>query len=361
MDAKSIQILELAKILDRLSKFTAFSASTSLALALTPTTALAEAVRRQQETSEARRLLTVKPDLTIGGARDVRSQAQSAAIGGVLEAGEVLDIKNTLIAGRNLHRTLTRLADQFARLAALAGRIEETPGLVEAISMTLDERGEVLDSASEQLMTIRRELRLAHDRLLQKLQRIISDPKNQPYLQEPIITQRDGRYVIPLKADFKGRIRGLVHDQSSSGATLFIEPLTTVDLNNTWRELQLQELQEIRRILAALSGLIGAQAARIVHTVETLAELDLAFAKARYADQLRAHEPVLKEIKTTKDDRRTTKEKEKEREKEKHRAAPVDQSTNQPIDQLTNRPIDQSTTNSPLTNYELPITTCRDP
>src|SRR5262245_37127708 len=149
MDAKSIQILELAKILDRLSRFTAFSASTSLALALAPTAELAEAARRQQETTEARRLLTVKPDLTIGGARDVRAQAQSAAIGGVLEASEVLDIKNTLIAGRSQQRTLARLADQFARLAAMASRIEETPGLVEAISVTLDERGEVLDSASE--------------------------------------------------------------------------------------------------------------------------------------------------------------------------------------------------------------------
>jgi DNA mismatch repair protein MutS2 len=163
--------------------------------------------------------------------------------------------------------------------------------------VTLDERGEVLDSASEKLANIRRDLRLAHDRLLQKLQRIITDPKNGPYLQEPIITQRDGRYVIPLKADFKNRIRGLVHDQSASGATLFIEPLTTVDLNNTWRELQLAEQQEIRRILTALSGLVGQQAGRIVRTVQTLAEIDLAFAKARYADQLRAHEPILKEIK----------------------------------------------------------------
>jgi DNA mismatch repair protein MutS2 len=353
MDRKSIQILELAKILDRLSKLTAFSASTSLALALEPTTELAEAQRRQQETSEARRLLTVKPDLTIGGARDVRGYAQSAAIGGVLEAGEVLDVKNTLIAGRNLHRTLTRLVDQFPRLAAMAGRIEETPGLVEAISVTLDERGEVLDSASEQLMTIRRDLRLAHDRLLQKLQRIISDPKNQPYLQEPIITQRDGRYVIPLKADFKGRIRGLVHDQSASGATLFIEPLTTVDLNNTWRELQLQELQEIRRILAALSGLIGAQADRIIRTVVTLAELDLALAKARYADQLRAHEPVLRAIRATKDALQTNPLKGAGDE------GPPDQSTDSSVDQSTNSPITNYHAKRPITSRSHPGTTLK--
>ncbi len=308
MDARSINTLELPKILDRLSKFTAFSASTALALALTPTSELREARRRQQETTEARKLLSLKTELTVGGARDVRVFAQSAARGGVLEPNEILEIRNTLVAGRTLQRTLSRLGDQFPRLATMAGHIEEAPGLVEAINTTFDERGEIMDSASEQLGTIRRELRIAHDRLLQKLQRIISDPKNQPYLQEAIITQRDGRYVIPLKADFKGRIRGLVHDQSSSGATLFIEPLSTLELNNTWRELLLAEQQEIRRILAALSSLIGAQAGPIVRTVEALAELDLAFAKAKYADQLRATEPLMREFQSRdgRKDRRQT-------------------------------------------------------
>ena len=303
MDARSINTLELPKILDRLSKFTAFSASTALALSLRPTSELREARRRLQETTEARKLLALKTELTVGGARDVRVFAQSAARGGVLEPADILEIRNTLVAGRTLQRTLSKLGDQFPRLAVMAGHIEEAPLVVEAISTTFDERGEIRDSASEQLGSIRRELRIAHDRLLQKLQRIISDPKNQPYLQEAIITQRDGRYVIPLKADFKGRIRGLVHDQSSSGATLFIEPLSTLELNNTWRELLLAEQQEIRRILAALSALIGAQAGPIVRTVEALAEIDLAFAKAKYADQLRATEPLLREFR---EERRAT-------------------------------------------------------
>jgi DNA mismatch repair protein MutS2 len=347
MDARSIQTLELPKILDRLSKHTAFSASTALALALAPTGELREARRRQQETTEARKLLSIKSELTVGGARDVRPFAQSAARGGVLEPSEILDIRNTLVAGRTLQRTLTRLSDQFPRLAALAAYIEETPGLVEAISTTFDERGEILDSASEQLGTIRRELRIAHDRLLQKLQRIISDPKNQPYLQEAIITQRDGRYVIPLKADFKGRIRGLVHDQSSSGATLFIEPLSTLELNNTWRELLLAEQQEIRRILTALSGLIGAQADRVVRTVEALAELDLTFAKAKYADQLRASEPILREFReeTTKDERRTTKDRRPATDDGRRtvKSPAVSNTTSTPETQL------------PVTDYQLPV------
>ncbi len=300
MDPKSITTLELPKILTRLSKFTSFSAGTTLALALTPTAELAEAKRRQQETTEARKLLSVKTDATIGGARDIRPFAQNAARGGVLLASELMDVKNTLIAGRTLHRLLSKLSDQFPRLAFIANGIEDTPGLVEAINRTLDERGEVLDSASEKLALIRRELRIAHDRLLQKLQRLISDPRHAAHLQETLITQRDGRYVIPLKADFKGRIRGIVHDQSASGATLFIEPLATVELNNEWREKQLAEQEEIRRILAALSALVGEQADKIIRGMEALADLDLAFAKAKYADATRASEPILREFRSGK-------------------------------------------------------------
>ena len=355
MDARSINTLELPKILDRLSRLTAFSASTALALALAPTTDLREARRRQQETTEARKLLSVKTDLTVGGARDVRPYAQSAARGGVLEPAEIMDLRNTLVSGRTLQRTLTRLADQFPRLATLAGQIEETPGLVEAISTTFDERGEILDSASEQLGSIRRELRIAHDRLLQKLQRIISDPKNQPYLQEAIITQRDGRYVIPLKADFKGRIRGLVHDQSSSGATLFIEPLSTLELNNTWRELLLAEQQEIRRILTALSALIGAQADRIIRTVETLAELDLTFAKAKYADQLRASEPILREF------RAPAETPQSERRHPKNRRQTTDDRRQTPRPEASSQSVSTGETQLPATNYPTPASTRAHP
>lgn len=298
MDPKSITTLELPKILTRLSKFSSFSAGTALALALTPATDRTEAQRRQQETTEARKLLAVKTDVTIGGARDIRPLVQNAARGGVLFASELMDVKNTLIAGRTLHRILSKLNDQFPRLAFIAHGIEDTPGLVEAINRTLDERGEVLDSASEKLGLIRRELRIVHDRLLQKLQRLISDPRHATHLQETLITQRDGRYVIPLKADFKGRIRGIVHDQSASGATLFIEPLATVELNNEWREKQLAEQEEIRRILAALSALVGEQADKLIRGVEALADLDLAFAKAKYADAIRASEPILHEFRS---------------------------------------------------------------
>ncbi len=293
MDAKSLHTLELPKILERLAGYAAFSASAALALGLSPTADLAEAQRRQTETTEARLLLSVRTDLTIGGAHDVRPWATVAARGGVLEPGELMDLKDTLIAARTLARTFEKLGAQFPRLSAIAAGLQPCPGLIDAISRTLDERGEVLDSASDTLAGIRRELHLAHERLMARLQRLISDPKVAPMLQEPIITQRDGRFVLPLRAEFKGRLKSVVHDQSASGATLFVEPLTVVDPNNQVRELQLAERDEIRRILTALSGLVGEQAEAIIGTVEVIAELDLAFAKARYAEVLAAAEPIL--------------------------------------------------------------------
>ena len=303
MDAKSLQTLELPNILDRLSTYAAFSASKELARAIKPTDDLDECRRRQAETTEARTLLSMVPDLTIGGAHDMRPQATAAARGVVLEPTQLLDLKSTLIAARTMRRRFDKDQASFPVLAVLAGRLESLPGLIDAVSRVLDDRGEILDSASKRLATIRRDLRTAHDRLLAKLQRLLSDPKLAPMLQEPIITQRDGRFVIPLRTEFKGRIKSVIHDQSASGATLFIEPLTVVELNNQMRELQLAERDEIRRILAELSQQVGQHSEAIIQTVEALANLDLAFAKARYAEELRANEPILKSLEPRTDSR----------------------------------------------------------
>ena len=148
-----------------------------------------------------------------------------------------------------------------------------------------------LDSASPKLGTLRREIKIAHDRLMSRLQRYLTESANK--LQEPIITQRDGRYVIPLRAEFKGQIKAVVHDQSSSGATLFVEPLPIVELNNSMRELQLQERDEERRILHELSVQVGEYREEFTYGVENLALLDLIFAKAKYAEELKASEPIL--------------------------------------------------------------------
>ena len=293
MNSKHLATLEFSKVLARLATYASFSAGEERVLALLPATDLREIEWRLQVTTEARSLLEAKPDTTLGGARDIRSQVESAQRAAVLSSSELLDVQSTLTAARNLQRNLTRLKEQYPLLAVIAGRIEPCPQVVEEIERCLDQHGNVRDSASLDLATIRREMRIAHDRLQDKLQRIISSSKNAPMLQEALITLRDGRYVIPLKADFKGRMRGIVHDVSASGATVFMEPLSVVDLNNTWREAQLAEEQEVHRILSALSAFVADHAVELTQTVEALADLDLAFAKAEYAEAMSATAPKL--------------------------------------------------------------------
>jgi DNA mismatch repair protein MutS2 len=293
IDSKTLRVLEYQKILARLSGYCDFSASAELALALQPTGNYEEAVRWLAETTEARLLFATR-DLTIGGSHDIRASADLAARAGVLDQQALLDIKSTLIACRDLKKTLEHAQEDAPHLARMAIGLPESHGIVDAITRVLSERGEVLDSASPRLADIRRRLKVARDRLMSRLQRYLTESGNK--LQEPIITQRDGRYVIPLRAEFKGQIKAIVHDQSSSGATLFVEPLPVVELNNEVRELELGERDEERRILAELSALVGEHAVELKHGIENLAVLDLAFAKAKYAEALRASEPVLLDL-----------------------------------------------------------------
>jgi DNA mismatch repair protein MutS2 len=293
MDSRTLRVLEFDKIRERMARHASFSLGRERVLALLPTDDIREAQGWQAETREARTLLEEKSDVHLGGVHDSRSLVEQAVRGATLLPMDLLDIRSTLVRARTLHRLLTRLGDQFPHIADVAARIATPGDLIEEIARCIDERGEVLDSASDALARIRRTLREAHGALMERLQRIVASSTNAPYLQEPIVTQRQGRYVIPLRAEFKGRIPGLVHDQSGSGATLFIEPLAVVDLNNRWREAQLAEDEEIHRILAALTGLVAASAGIITRTIEALGDLDLIFAKARYANELRATEPEL--------------------------------------------------------------------
>ncbi len=293
MNEKSVQTLELPKILEQLARHTSFSAARELALHLQPTPYLDEAQDLQRETREARLLLSTHEHIGVGGARDVRDAADAAARGVILEPQTLLDIRHTLRQATTLRRIVGRLGNQFPALARIIERLEECTALQHEIARVLDDNGEVQDSASPKLAQVRRDLHVAFDRLHSKLNNIAHNPNNQQYLQEALVTQRHGRYVIPLKAECKGRIPGIVHDQSASGATLFIEPLSTVDLNNAYRELQLAEENEVRRILRELCDLVGHEAKYIARTVETLAYLDVVFAKARYAEALEATEPEL--------------------------------------------------------------------
>ncbi len=297
IDEKHLKTLEFPQILSRLAQHITFSAGRDLALALEPSSVFAEVQQRLQETREARHLLDAGGGVPLGGAHDVRPLAQTATRGAVLQPADLLDIHSTLRVGRRAHRTMTRLQSKVPLLADIAARIEPCEGLLDEIARCISDQGEVVDHASPKLARIRREMRTAHGRLQEKLNRIITSPRYAPYLQEALLTQRGGRYVVPIKADFRGRIPGIVHDTSASGATLFIEPLAVVEMGNRWRQLQLEEEKEVERILAELSAHVADLADELAWTVEALAELDLALAKARYANALDATEPSVSPFK----------------------------------------------------------------
>ena len=293
MDEKTLNTLEYPKILERLSGYAAFSASQELALRLRPSSDLDIAQAALARTTEARRLLDLVSDFSVGGARDVRLVVDKARRSGILLPHEFLDIRNTLSSGRQISRSFERRGDLFPHLATIATRLVPPGGLIDAISQAISDQADIRDNASAKLASIRKEIKIAHDRLLSRLERYLNDPKTSGLLQEPLVTQRNGRYVIPLQSDFKGRIQGIVHDQSSSGATLFIEPLAVVELNNRWHEFQLAERDEIQRILSELSRLVGSHAPQIIDMVAALADLDLALMCAKYAEDLKAVEPIL--------------------------------------------------------------------
>jgi DNA mismatch repair protein MutS2 len=293
MDEKTLYTLEFPKILERLAAYAAFSASAEMARNLRPASRLDEALRLQKITSEARHMLSVNADVGVGGASDIRPLVERAARRGVLDPTELLAVKDTLVSARQLARTFEKAAIQYPNLAEIASAFPPPPGLVDAISRAISERGEILDQASDELARVRREIKITFERLMARLERMVNDPKVTPMLQEGIITQRNGRYVVPLRSEFKGQLRSIIHDQSSSGATLFVEPLAIVDMNNDYHSLQLAERDEERRILAELSDLVGAQYHALAALVEALARFDLALSCARYAEDLRANEPVL--------------------------------------------------------------------
>ncbi len=294
MDEKSLRTLELHRVLERLAEHASFSASRDRILSARPATDLATANRLLDETGQARMLLDRHSDISVGGARDIRPNVEDAYRGIPLLPEVLLSVRATLQSARAIRRSLARIAEEAPDLNRIASRMEDCSSLIDAIGRTISDEGEVLDSASLKLAALRAEVRITHDRLLTRLQRILNEHGSQ--LQEPILTQREGRYVVPLRAEFKGRVRGIVHDQSSSGATLFIEPLAAVELGNRWREAMLEEQEEIHRILVALSEEIGKQRDPLLQTVDALADFDAAVARARYAIALDATRAELAEI-----------------------------------------------------------------
>lgn len=295
MDPRVLERLEFDKVREILAAQASFSGGKSLALALEPSPSLREADRWQQETAEGLRLLEEHGPPPFGGMADVRPLVRRAAVGAVLSTEDLMVIADVARASRRLRDYLLEKgpgvgADVLVDLADLLGVYDR---LEREVRRCIDQEGHVVDHASEKLAEIRARLRRLKQRVRERLEALVRSPQAQKYLQEPIITIRGGRYVVPVKQEHRSEIPGIVHDQSASGATLFVEPLLSVELNNEIREAEQHEASEVERILTMLSGLVAAEADSLIHTVEMAAEIDFIFAKARLASQWRAVRPRL--------------------------------------------------------------------
>src|SRR6266566_4225600 len=292
MHEKSILTLEYPKILAKVAKEAAFSASKELVMELQPTPDIDEARRRLAYTTEAYRLLDLNADASVRGAHDIRPLLARAAREGVLLPADLLQVLETTQSAIHVARVLEKLdLDDFPLLRQLGADMPQRPRIARRIEETISEEGEVLDTASPTLQKLRFDIRGANQRLHDRLRTLVNEFGNA--LQEHIITIRNDRYVVPVKAESRSQVRGIVHDQSSSGATIYVEPMVVVELNNKLRQLQVEERQEIERILRVLSLEIGREADTLKVAVELLAEFDLHLAKARYGRMTRSTEPRL--------------------------------------------------------------------
>ncbi len=292
MDRKTLKTLEYPTVLEVLADHCHFNPAVERARELVPLTDLEEVTALQKETAEAVALFTMHPGTTIGGARDLRSIVQDARRGIILDPSRLLQIKDSLVAARNLRRLFQKDQGAFPTLEKVSLELPDSLGLVSQITQVISDQGEVQDTASEKLGRIRKDLQTQHTRLKNRMNQMIKKADVAKYLQEAIVTQRDGRYVLPLKAEARQHVPGIVHDQSTSGATIFVEPQSMVEANNQFRKLELDERDEIQRILLQLTASVAENGDVLEEMVEILTHLDLAFARGRYAVELNAVPPA---------------------------------------------------------------------
>ena len=286
IDTKTLATLEFNKVVERLAAKTETSLGNEHALALLPSSNYVEVLRRQQLTAEGRILLELQPTISLHATHDVREQVAQARLGHMLQPTELIAIQATLLLAQNTQATVSRLRTRLPLLTNILDQIPSFQAVIAEISRCLNQKAEVVDEASPDLGSLRRRSRQSHDRLTKCLQKVLNSSTGRQATQDSIITLRNGRYVIPIKSEMRSQVDGIVHDTSSSGATLFIEPLEAVGLGNMWHELQLEEEREIQRILRNLSTVTGKDSDRIADTVNILADLDLVLAIARLAEAM---------------------------------------------------------------------------
>lgn len=297
MNQKVYHTLEYYKILDMLAGYASCEETRKRALALTPITDAAEIEHLQQTTSDALSRLYKGSGISFAGIHNVNASLKRLDIGGSLNTTELLHICSLLEVAKRAkaYDRSDRADDKTDSLSPLFSQIEPLSPLLEEIKRCVIGEDEIADDASPALFKIRKSIRGMNDRIHTQLTNLMNNTTTRNYLQDAVITMRDGRYCLPVKAEAKTSVPGMVHDQSSSGSTLFIEPMAVVNLNNELRELFLKEQDEINVILADLSNRVAENANGIRQDYSVLAELDFIFAKAQLAKSYNGVAPIFNE------------------------------------------------------------------
>ena len=291
---KSIRTLELPRVLELLSEQAVSAEARQRALRLRPETEVEEVLRLLDQTDAARNLIGLRGSPSFSGVKPVAEALDRADRGGALNTRELLTIADLLTAARRAKEYFNDEAAEKTAIDHLFLSLHGNRFLEEKIKRAIPDEDTIADAASTELADIRRHMRAAQAKSRQILQKIISSPSYGKILQETIITQRDGRFVVPVKAEHKGDLPGLVHDISSTGATLFVEPMGVVQANNEYIELQAKEQKEIDRILAEFSAEAAAHREDIQWDYDTLVHLDLIFARGQLSYKMNAVRPEVR-------------------------------------------------------------------
>ncbi len=293
MNEKNLKVLEYFKILERLKEFAVSDMGKERAMELRPVNEEREVRLLQAQTEEAMSVIAYAGGNPMSSFTDVREYLRLSTIGATLSMKALLSVADALRACRAVRRTLVTDCEDTPNLNELGSRIATNRMLEEDILNAIISEEEMADRASPELYDIRRHVRTLNDKVRDRLNSYIRSSSMQKYLMDSIITMRNGRYVIPVRAEHRQQVPGLVHDQSGTGSTLFIEPMAVVEMGNELKEWSLKERQEIERILKEFSLRLAPDAPLIAKSLDIMAEIDVIFAKAYLSREMKAVEPKL--------------------------------------------------------------------
>lgn len=293
MDQTVLHTLEYHKILDILAEKAGSSLGKELIAELRPVSDVGLVIDLLEETNEARKIIDAALTLPLGGIRDIRNEVKRCELGASLEPYELLSVSSTLAAARRLKAFFSDMRGITPRLVAKSEDLVVLRQVENVIENTIDEHGTVRDDASVELSRLRRDIKISQSRIKDKLDSILHSGEYQKYFQDALVTMRGDRYVIPIKQEYRTHFPGIVHDQSASGATVFIEPMAVVNLNNELKQAMLAEKNEVQRILSLVSAQIADVAQDAYLNCDILGYFDMVNAKARLSIAMKAEMPVI--------------------------------------------------------------------